>query len=149
MIRRDKTTLSDSMADNLAKQIEEGLLPAGSKLPSIREYAEASGCSKNTVISAFDILTANGLIEPRRGSGVLRAAAREVGCRKRFRAILCTGGEGVARVGEPSHFIVEGIVPVTSVEQLAELQSAANGRSLGRSVPQRIALPNAPRTNDE
>ncbi|SIO68080.1 PLP-dependent aminotransferase family protein [Paraburkholderia phenazinium] len=69
MIRREKTTLSDSMADNLARQIEEGVLPVGSKLPSIREYAEASGCSKNTVISAFDILTANGLIEPRRGSG--------------------------------------------------------------------------------
>ncbi|WP_144113254.1 PLP-dependent aminotransferase family protein [Paraburkholderia sp. BCC1886] len=69
MNRRGKTSLSDSMADNLARQIEEGLLPAGSKLPSIREYAEASGCSKNTVISAFDILTANGLIEPRRGSG--------------------------------------------------------------------------------
>lgn len=68
-IRRERTTLSDSMADNLARQIEEGVLPAGSKLPSIREYAEASGCSKNTVISAFDILTANGLIEPRRGSG--------------------------------------------------------------------------------
>ncbi|WP_153140591.1 PLP-dependent aminotransferase family protein [Paraburkholderia agricolaris] len=69
MIGREKNSLSDSMADNLAKQIEEGLLPAGSKLPSIREYAEASGCSKNTVIRAFDILTANGLIEPRRGSG--------------------------------------------------------------------------------
>lgn len=68
-IRREKTTLSDSIADNLARQIEEGVLPAGSKLPSIREYAEASGCSKNTVISAFDILTASGLIEPRRGSG--------------------------------------------------------------------------------
>src|SRR5580692_7645547 len=69
MIRREKTSLSESMADNLARQIEEGLLPAGSRLPSIREYAEASGCSKNTVISAFEILTANGLIEPRRGSG--------------------------------------------------------------------------------
>ncbi|MFL9883750.1 PLP-dependent aminotransferase family protein [Paraburkholderia agricolaris] len=69
MIGREKNSLSDSMADNLAKQIEEGLLPAGAKLPSIREYAEASGCSKNTVIRAFEILTANGLIEPRRGSG--------------------------------------------------------------------------------
>ncbi|RKP47162.1 PLP-dependent aminotransferase family protein [Pararobbsia silviterrae] len=67
--RRETATLSASIADNLAKQIEEGVLPAGSRLPSIREYAEAAGCSKNTVISAFDILTANGLIEPRRGSG--------------------------------------------------------------------------------
>ncbi|MGH8782041.1 PLP-dependent aminotransferase family protein [Paraburkholderia sp.] len=64
-----KASRSGSMADNLARQIEEGVLPAGSKLPSIREYADASGCSKNTVISAFEMLTANGLIEPRRGSG--------------------------------------------------------------------------------
>jgi DNA-binding transcriptional MocR family regulator len=69
MNRREKPSLSESIADNLARQIEEGLLPAGSRLPSIREYAEASGCSKNTVISAFEILTANGQIEPRRGSG--------------------------------------------------------------------------------
>ncbi|WP_176234271.1 GntR family transcriptional regulator, partial [Burkholderia cepacia] len=49
MIRRAGTTLSEGIADNLARQIEEGILPAGSKLPSIREYADASGCSKNTV----------------------------------------------------------------------------------------------------
>ncbi|VVD60052.1 GntR family regulatory protein [Pandoraea communis] len=67
--RHERGTLSSSMADNLARQIEDGLLPAGAKLPSIREYAEAAGCSKNTVISAFDNLTAKGLIEPRRGSG--------------------------------------------------------------------------------
>lgn len=66
---RTNVSLSSSMADNLAKQIEEGMLPAGTKLPSIREYAEASGCSKNTVISAFEMLTSSGLIEPRRGSG--------------------------------------------------------------------------------
>lgn len=67
--RRERATLPDSIADNLARQIEDGVLPAGSRLPSIREYAEATGFSKNTVISAFDILTARGLIEPRRGSG--------------------------------------------------------------------------------
>ncbi|WP_321788037.1 MULTISPECIES: aminotransferase-like domain-containing protein [Paraburkholderia] len=66
---RAKGSRSGSMADNLARQIEEGLLAPGAKLPSIREYADANGCSKNTVISAFELLTANGLIEPRRGSG--------------------------------------------------------------------------------
>ncbi|MDR6378812.1 aminotransferase-like domain-containing protein (plasmid) [Paraburkholderia strydomiana] len=69
MSLRRSASLSSSMADNLAKQIEEGVIPAGAKLPSIREYADASGCSKNTVISAFEMLTASGLIEPRRGSG--------------------------------------------------------------------------------
>ncbi|RDV00794.1 PLP-dependent aminotransferase family protein [Trinickia dinghuensis] len=61
--------LTHSIAANLSRQIERGLLRAGHKLPSIREYAEANGCSKNTVISAFDILTAKGLVEPRRGAG--------------------------------------------------------------------------------
>ncbi|MDR5761421.1 PLP-dependent aminotransferase family protein [Caballeronia sp. LZ035] len=68
-MRTEKPSLSATLADNLAKQITDGLLRAGERLPSIREYAEANGCSKNTVISAFDVLTANGLIEPRRGSG--------------------------------------------------------------------------------
>lgn len=66
---RANGSLSSSMADNLAKQIEEGVLCAGTRLPSIREYAQACGCSKNTVISAFEMLTSLGLIEPRRGSG--------------------------------------------------------------------------------
>ncbi|MFT4435399.1 PLP-dependent aminotransferase family protein [Caballeronia sp. 15715] len=68
-MQREKTGLPRSIADNLARQIKDGLLQAGAKLPSIREYAEGNGCSKNTVISAFDILTASGLIEPKRGSG--------------------------------------------------------------------------------
>ncbi|MDE1180532.1 PLP-dependent aminotransferase family protein [Paraburkholderia sp.] len=68
-MKRQKTSLPGSIADNLTRQIDEGLLKAGDRLPSIREYAEGNGYSKNTVISAFDILTANGLIEPRRGAG--------------------------------------------------------------------------------
>jgi DNA-binding transcriptional MocR family regulator len=68
-MRHEKPSLSATLADNLARQITEGVLRAGDKLPSIREYAEANGCAKNTVISAFDMLTANGLIEPRRGAG--------------------------------------------------------------------------------
>lgn len=73
-MRHEKPSLSGTLADNLARQIEDGLLRAGDKLPSIREYAEANGCSKNTVISAFDALTARGLIEPRRGAGFFVAS---------------------------------------------------------------------------
>ncbi len=66
---QQRPTRAGAIADNLARQIEAGLVPAGAKLPSIREYADANGCSKNTVISAFELLTAMGLVEPRRGSG--------------------------------------------------------------------------------
>ncbi len=73
-MRREKPSLSAMLADNLARQITDGLLRAGDKLPSIREYTEANHCSKNTVISAFDMITANGLIEPRRGAGFFVAS---------------------------------------------------------------------------
>lgn len=66
---RTQQSLAATIADNLSRQIEDGVLQAGDKLPSIREYAKGNGYSKNTVISAFDILTANGLVEPRRGAG--------------------------------------------------------------------------------
>lgn len=62
-------TLADRIASNLARQIADGALRPGDKLPSIREYAQAHRCSKNTVIGAYDALTAEGLIQPRRGAG--------------------------------------------------------------------------------
>lgn len=73
---RQSQSLPRALADNLAKQIRDGLIRPGDKLPSIREYAEANGCSKNTVISAFDLLTASGQIEPRRGAGFYVAGSR-------------------------------------------------------------------------
>ncbi|QCI69441.1 PLP-dependent aminotransferase family protein [Phreatobacter stygius] len=53
----------------IAKRIASRTLEAGAKLPSIRVSAEALGVSKSTVVDAYDRLAAEGLIEPRRGSG--------------------------------------------------------------------------------
>ncbi len=64
-----RKTLSGTIAANLTRQIRDGLIPARQKLPSIRELAKAYGCSKNTVISAYDTVVAAGLIEPRQGAG--------------------------------------------------------------------------------
>ena len=72
-------SLAESIADSFARQIADGVLQVGEKLPSIREYAKGNGYSKNTVISAFDLLTADGLVEPRRGAGffVARGAVKQ------------------------------------------------------------------------
>ncbi|WP_057913862.1 PLP-dependent aminotransferase family protein [Peribacillus muralis] len=43
------------MAD-MKRRLEEGLLTAGSKLPSVRQVSEDYGCSKNTVMKAYDEL---------------------------------------------------------------------------------------------
>ena len=49
--------------------IEAGALQAGDKLPSIRSLGESIGVNKLTIIEAYNVLEADGLIEARQGSG--------------------------------------------------------------------------------
>jgi DNA-binding transcriptional MocR family regulator len=70
-----KKPLVETIADSLARQIADGTLRFGDKLPSIREFAKVHGYAKNTVVNAFEILAAKGIIEPRRGSGYFVARA--------------------------------------------------------------------------
>ncbi|MBI2772849.1 MAG: PLP-dependent aminotransferase family protein [Burkholderiales bacterium] len=64
-----RTSLAASLADSIARQIADGVLTAGDKLPSLRELAQLHGYAKNTVVAAFELLVARGLIDPRRGAG--------------------------------------------------------------------------------
>jgi DNA-binding FadR family transcriptional regulator len=57
------------IADSLERQIRTGLYLTGEKLPSLREVARLGGHGKNSVVSAFELLIARGLVEPRRGTG--------------------------------------------------------------------------------
>ncbi len=57
------------LADSLEQQIRDGVYRSGDKLPSLREIAASRGYGKNTVVSAFELLVARGLVEPRRGAG--------------------------------------------------------------------------------
>lgn len=51
------------------QRIASRLLAPGSKLPSIRSFAETMAVSKSTVVEAYDRLAAEGIIQSRRGSG--------------------------------------------------------------------------------
>jgi DNA-binding GntR family transcriptional regulator len=53
----------------LERAIREGRLPAGSRLPSTRAAAELFGVSRNTVVTAYEALAADDLIESVTGSG--------------------------------------------------------------------------------
>lgn len=75
-------SLTLTLADSIDRQIRDGAYQAGDKLPSLRELAQLHGYAKNTIVAAFEMLVARGLIEPRRGSGYFvreqpRAAAKE------------------------------------------------------------------------
>ncbi|QSJ20546.1 PLP-dependent aminotransferase family protein [Nostoc sp. UHCC 0702] len=55
--------------DYLSRLIQSGKIPAGQKLPSIRTLSESIQVNKLTVIEAYSLLEADGLIHARQGSG--------------------------------------------------------------------------------
>jgi GntR family transcriptional regulator/MocR family aminotransferase len=50
--------------------VHKGLLEGGAKLPSVRQLAKSLGVTKNTVVTAYEELAAENIIEPRPGSGM-------------------------------------------------------------------------------
>ncbi|ERS11365.1 aminotransferase-like domain-containing protein [Alloalcanivorax xenomutans] len=72
-----RQTLAQRVAASIAEQISEGALRQGDKLPSLREYTRLHGHSKNTVITAYEYLAAEGLIEARHGKGFFVCAPPE------------------------------------------------------------------------
>src|SRR3712207_1171500 len=64
------------IVQELRQEIGSGILPAGTRLPSSRQLARDLGVSRITVANAYAELEADGLIEPRVGSGTFVLPAR-------------------------------------------------------------------------
>jgi GntR family transcriptional regulator / MocR family aminotransferase len=62
--------LSLQIAHQLQDAIEGGRIARGTRLPSSRTLARTLGVSRNTVIAAYDELSARGLVRSRRGAGI-------------------------------------------------------------------------------
>ncbi|RQP25171.1 aminotransferase-like domain-containing protein [Piscinibacter terrae] len=77
--RQSTIPLADQIESRLVALIEAGQLPAGAKLTSIRSMATQLGVSPNTVITAYDRLVAQGLVDSRGTAGffVCEAASPE------------------------------------------------------------------------
>jgi DNA-binding transcriptional MocR family regulator len=72
MIHLDKgveTPLADQIVMQLAGLIQNGHMPSGTRLPSIRKMAGELLVSSATVVAAYDRLIARGLVESRASSG--------------------------------------------------------------------------------
>jgi DNA-binding transcriptional MocR family regulator len=53
------------------RAILDGFIADGTRLPSERGFADAGGVSRSTIVSAYDLLEEDGLLERRRGSGTI------------------------------------------------------------------------------
>lgn len=78
-----RQTLAEQLAASLAEQIGNGTYRIGERLPSLRECMRLFGHSKNTVISAYESLASQGLVEARHGQGFLSSRARHAAMSQR------------------------------------------------------------------
>jgi DNA-binding transcriptional MocR family regulator len=69
LARGTAVPLAEQLAARYAERIEQRLLPAGARLPSVREAARRHGLSPSTVVAAYDQLQARGLVEAQRQRG--------------------------------------------------------------------------------
>jgi DNA-binding transcriptional MocR family regulator len=69
-------TLAAQLAALVALRIDEHALHPGTRLPSIRRFADEKQVSRSTVVEAYDRLVAAGYVESRRGAGFFVRARR-------------------------------------------------------------------------
>jgi len=67
--REGGESLSDQIVRSVAARIDDRVLRAGARMPSIRQFANSHGVSPFTVVGAYDKLVARGYLESRRGAG--------------------------------------------------------------------------------
>jgi len=77
--------LNEQLAAALARAIDLGVLPPGTRLPAERELARELALSRTTIVAAYDRLRLAGLARSRQGSGT-RVAARRPGLTQAYLA---------------------------------------------------------------
>jgi len=68
-VQRNGVQLTQQLCRALRHAIATGAVPPGSRLPASRILARDLGVSRNTVLAAYEILSFDGLISGRVGSG--------------------------------------------------------------------------------
>jgi GntR family transcriptional regulator/MocR family aminotransferase len=67
--RSSKTPLTAQLVAQLGDLIRQRRIPANARLPSSRALSEQLGVGRNTVVNAYEMLSIEGLVEPRVASG--------------------------------------------------------------------------------
>ena len=76
--RQRRGSLVDQIVAAIAEMVNRRTLPAGTKMPSVRQFAKTNGVSTFTVVESYDRLLHLGLLSSRRGSGFFVARAGDI-----------------------------------------------------------------------
>ena len=69
LLKSGAQSLAEQLAGRFAQRMRDRLLSPGARLPSVRQCAAQQGVSPSTVVAAYDLLLAQGLVEARRNRG--------------------------------------------------------------------------------
>ena len=69
LMKSSTQSLTEQLSARFAERIRNRLLAPGARLPSVRQCAQQNGVSPSTVVSAYDQLLAQGLVEARKNRG--------------------------------------------------------------------------------
>ena len=100
------TTLAEQLAARFAERIAQRLLAPGARLPSVRDCARRHGVSPSTVVGAYDLLQARGLVQarPQRGFFVRdRSRPARARAEPRARRRRRLAGAGGRHRADPQH----------------------------------------------
>ncbi len=123
--RPGAATLAGALHQQLRAAILDGRLAAGSVLPSTRKAAATLGVARNTVVAAFDLLVAEGYVQPRTTA---RAVVADVATR---------------RPARPAHGALSAKIPRRWLEPglARELPRTLPARSFRLGMPEDAGFP--------
>jgi len=77
--------ITRQIVDQIRARCASGTLKAGDRLPSVRELARDIAVNQNTILRAYERLTAEGVLELRHGEGTFVADVARGGARRQLK----------------------------------------------------------------
>lgn len=119
-MRQSSAHLYQEIAEAIRRQIAEGDLAPGERLPPMRVLAQQWGCTPGTVSRAYALLTADGLVSGHRGGGT-RVAGQALAGERPFL-------QWAAFIHHAEQFLLDGLALGYSPAQAQAALSLAIGR---------------------
>src|SRR5215212_8100637 len=77
--------ITRQIVDQIRSRCASGVLKSGDRLPSVRELAREIAVNQNTILRAYERLTAEGVLELRHGEGTFVADFARGGARRQLK----------------------------------------------------------------
>lgn len=110
------TPIYRQVVEQVQRLVAGGQLGAGDELPSVRAVAERHAINPMTVSKAYSLLEAEGLLERRRGVGMVVAASAQAARRGQDRIALLE--PALLALARQAHQL--GITPAQALKALAQ-----------------------------